>query len=144
MPKIMARYIYFVLVNLLGLGVYFGPLKELTALSFRSELYSHFLLIPVVSIFFLLVHRKKIFTDNDSSPYIGMCVLAAGLVSYTIGIVWNNRLSQNDFLFFCRGRINSFYKGANDGFKDFHGQFVTAHTTCQFGIFGRLAAWDLA
>ena len=70
-------------------------------LSFHNQLYSHFLLIPVVSIFLLIMNRKRIFAEIGYSPAVGLSVIAAGLVSYAAGILWNRELSQNDFLFFC-------------------------------------------
>ena len=97
----MHRKILFLIVCLLGFIVYFSPLKALIGLSFHNQLYSHFLLIPVVSIFFLVMNRKRIFAEIDHAPVIGLSVIAAGLVLYATGILWIRQLSQNDFLFFC-------------------------------------------
>lgn len=97
----MYRKIYYIIIYLLGFIVYFSPLRALIGLSFHNQLYSHFLLIPVVSITLLVMNRKRIFTEIGYSPAVGLGVIAAGLVSYAAGIFWNQQLSQNDFLFFC-------------------------------------------
>ena len=97
----MQRKILFIISLLLGFGVYFNPLRELVGLSFHNQLYSHFLLIPVVSIFFLVVNRKRIFAEVSYAPAVGLSLIGAGLVSYAAGMIWNQQLSQNDFLFFC-------------------------------------------
>jgi exosortase len=85
----------------LGLIVYFDPLRVLIGLSFHNQLYSHFLFIPLASIFFLVINRKRIFTEIGYSPAVGLSVIAGGLVFYAAGIFWKAQLSQNDFLFFC-------------------------------------------
>lgn len=97
----MHRRIYYIIIYLLGVIVYFSPLRALFELSSHNQLYSHFLLIPVVSIFLLVMNRKRIFSEIGYSPAVGLSVIAAGLVSYTVGILWHRQLSQNDFLFFC-------------------------------------------
>jgi exosortase len=86
---------------LLGLIVYISPLWTLIERSFHDQLYSHVLLVPVVSISLLIMSRKRTFIEIDYSPAVGMSILAAGLVSYAAGILWKQQLSQNDFLFLC-------------------------------------------
>ena len=99
--KKLHQRIYTIIIYLLGFIVYFSPLRALIELSFHNQLYSHFLLIPVVSISLLVMSRKRIFAEMGYSPAIGLSVIAAGLVSYAAGILWSRQLSQNDFLFFC-------------------------------------------
>jgi len=75
--KNLHRKILFLIVCLLGFIVYFSPLKALIGLSFHNQLYSHFLLIPVVSIFFLVMNRKRIFAEIDHAPVIGLSVIVS-------------------------------------------------------------------
>jgi exosortase len=58
-------------------------------------------LIPLVSIYLLVMNRKRIFAEIGYSPAVGSSVIVAGLVSYVAGILWSRQLSQNDVLFFC-------------------------------------------
>ncbi len=97
----MAKKLYFILFNLIGLLIYYKPLKVLVRLSFHNQLYSHFLLVPLVSLFFMATERRRIFEDIGYSPFIGLSVVVSGLLLYAIGIFKVEDINQNDFLFFC-------------------------------------------
>jgi len=83
---------------MLALGMFYSPLKQLAALSFESELYSHFLLIPVVSLFFLWVNRETIFNDVSYAISTGVPVVLAGGLIFGIGKSNYFKLNQNDDL----------------------------------------------
>ena len=117
----MQRKILFIIILLLGFIVYFNPLRALIGLSFNNQLYSHFLLIPVVSIFFLVVNRKRIFSEIGHAPAVGLGIVAAGLVSYVTGLLWIEQLSQNDFLFFC---LTGFVAWTIGSFIAFYGKMA--------------------
>ena len=119
--KNLQRKILFIIILLLGFIVYFNPLRALIELSFNNQLYSHFLLIPVVSIFFLVVNRKRIFSEIGHAPAVGLGVVAAGLVSYVTGLLWIEQLSQNDFLFFC---LTGFVAWTIGSFIAFYGKMA--------------------
>jgi hypothetical protein len=53
------------------------------------------LLIPVVSITLLVMNRKRILSEIGYSPAVGLSVIAAGLVSYAAGILWNRQFSAS-------------------------------------------------
>ena len=92
------RHVYFITLLLVGVVVFSGPLRRLAALSFESELYSHVLLIPVVSLYVFWVNRKQIFAETSYSLPGGAMVLAAGILFYAAGSTFGGGLSQNDFL----------------------------------------------
>jgi exosortase len=92
------RNLYFLGSIILVLVIFYFPLKQLTALSFQSELYSHFLLIPVVSLFFLWVNRKNIFDDVSFSLKTGVLIVLAGILIFGIGKSDYLKLNQNDYL----------------------------------------------
>jgi len=92
------RHIYFISFSLLALTLYFEPIKELSGLTFHNELYSHFPLIPLVSLYFLIGDRKAIFMEIDYSIHAGSLPMAAGVLFYWIGISRILELNQNDYL----------------------------------------------
>jgi exosortase len=80
----------------IGLLIFLVPIRLLAQLSFQSELYSHFVLIPVVSLFFLLTEGKTIFKDTKEKALIGLAVCAAALVIYFIAIAFKEQLPVTD------------------------------------------------
>jgi len=82
---------------LIGAVIYFVPIRELTQLSFVSELYSHFILIPAVSLFFLAAERKAIFAEIGGRPLPGLAVCAGGLAAYAIAWLFKGQLPVSDF-----------------------------------------------
>lgn len=114
----MKRNLYAIIFTVIGVFIYLNPLRELSILSLKNPLYSHFLLIPIVSVYFLYLNRKRVFSDSSYSPYIGMSVVIAGLAFYWIGFSNVKSLSQNDFLFLC---TLGFVTWLNGGFIIFYG-----------------------
>ena len=92
------RNLYFLSSIILFLAIFYSPLKQLAGLSFESELYSHFLLIPVVSLFFLWVNRKAIFERVSYSFKAGFPIVLAGILIFGIGESNYFQLNQNDYL----------------------------------------------
>ena len=106
----MRRHLFFLTFLIIGMSICFPPIKELVQLSFKSELYSHFILIPTVSLFFLLMDRNNIFSDTKWDLVCGMVVCATGLIVYAIalffkeqliGITPRNQILLNDYLSLC-------------------------------------------
>ncbi len=112
------RHLYFIIYILLLGVLYFVPLKALGRLSFDSELYSHFLLIPVVSLYFFVMERKAIFTKTGYSFGIALPVVAAGLLFYGVGKSSFGGLNQNDYLALM---MFSLFLCLNGGFIGIHG-----------------------
>jgi hypothetical protein len=78
--------------------MFYHPLKELMSLLFKSELYSHIILIPIVSGYFIYLKRRIIFSDLKYSFRSGITVITIGMILYFMGI--EQRLfSPHDF--FC-------------------------------------------
>jgi exosortase len=92
------RHICFISFSLLALALYFKPIKELAGLSFHNPLYSHFLLIPLVCLYFFVLDRKTIFAETGYSFQIGLPVVTAGLLFYWFGKSHLTELNQNDYL----------------------------------------------
>lgn len=76
-----ARHIYAIAFWLLSLLIFRESLSSLARLSFRDELASHILLIPLISAFLIYLERKQVFRSPRYCPSAGLplLVLAAGL-----------------------------------------------------------------
>lgn len=94
----MKRNLYFLGSLILVFAVFYGPLAQLASLSFDSELYSHFLLIPVVSLFFLWINRKTVFEEVSYGFKAGVPIVLAGILIFGIGKSNYFTLNQNDYL----------------------------------------------
>ena len=81
-----------------GILIFLNPLTQLANLSFKSELYSHFFLIPAISLYFFFTNRKIIFSDFKPQWATGFKVILAGIIFYTIGVLSKNTLAENDYL----------------------------------------------
>ena len=88
----------FVVLCILGLALYFTPLRELIGLSLHKELYSHIVLIPIVSLYFMYLKRRVIFCDLAYSYRAGIPLISAGPLFYFLGKYCMTTLSQNDYL----------------------------------------------
>lgn len=60
--------------------------------------YSHVLLIPLISGFFIFAERKKLFQNIQYDFTAGTAIIAAGVIIYLFGRIFTNALTQNDFL----------------------------------------------
>lgn len=92
------RHIYFTSFGLLLFALFFESLRELAGISFNDPLYSHFLLIPVVSLYLFFVRRKDIFADVAYSLRVGLPVAAVGILAYVMRKSFAWELNQNDHL----------------------------------------------
>ena len=92
------RTILFAVFCAAGLGVFWGPLRELAAYSFGDELYTHFCLIPPVSAYFIFLKRKSIFAEAEYARAGGAIVAVAGIVLLVTGLHYKTDLGQNDYL----------------------------------------------
>ncbi|MFO8085292.1 MAG: exosortase/archaeosortase family protein [Desulfobacterales bacterium] len=81
-----------------GILIFLNPLTQLAQLSFRSELYSHFFLIPAVSLYFFFIDRKNIFSEIKYQWKTGIQIMAAALAFLAIGYLTRNALVENDYL----------------------------------------------
>jgi len=109
MPEIRSHVCFAGLV-LLGAAVYFFPIGALAKLVFENETYSHITLIPLVSLFLLVIQRKSIFAGAGRKPAAGFAVCAGGLVLYGLATVLREHLGRtafrnqdvpNDYLTLC-------------------------------------------
>ncbi len=88
----------FLLFVVLVVIVFHSPIGMLFRLSRASELYSHIVLIPLVSVYLIYAGREKIFSPADFSYVTGGLTVAAGIVLFLAGTGLSGRMDQNDYL----------------------------------------------
>lgn len=95
---------------LIGGLVYLAPISSIVRLASANETYDHILLIPAISLFFLLLQRNTIFSKTNRHPLHGLAVMAAGCLVYAGGFLLREELSSpafrsqdvpNDYLTLC-------------------------------------------
>jgi exosortase len=83
----------------LSSAIFHRPLAQLFSLAFSDELYSHIPLIPLASIFFLFVERRRIFARPRHLWAGGGAVAGLGLAIALIGrLTLQSRLAAGDLL----------------------------------------------
>jgi len=92
------RNILFISFSIIALIVFYVPFKELFRHSFHEELYSHIILVPFVSGYFLYLKRKELFSDAKYSYAFGLIIILFGMMIYTIGLNQRISLTPSDYL----------------------------------------------
>ena len=80
------RHLYFSIASIIGLSVYYEPLKVLVGLSFSDSLYSHLLLIPLVSLYILTKIRLRVFAETSYAFGLGVAVGVGVRVGVDVGV----------------------------------------------------------
>src|SRR4030043_412651 len=106
------RNILFALLSIGAVGMIYTPLRDLLANPTRSEYYSHILLIPLVSGFFLYMGRKKIFSNLKYSYSTGIPLIIIGVVLYVLGWSRGVNFNQNDYTSLMNFSVLLFWIGA--------------------------------
>jgi len=70
------------MLGLASIVLFWVPLRQLVSLSLNDQRYTHIILIPVISAFFLYRERRKIFSRIGLCPGVGLPFLAASLAMY--------------------------------------------------------------
>ena len=78
---------------LASIALFWAPLHQLVSLSLADQRYTHIILIPVISAFFLYLERHKIFSRIAFRPRPALPFLAASLLLYFVHFSPNYALS---------------------------------------------------
>ena len=116
--KIDKRNIFFIGFTVLTIILFLGPLRMIFSRSFHDELYSHMILIPAVSAYFLYQKRKKISLEMEWAVKPGILLTAASILIYAGGLRQELSLSQHDLLAWKMGAVVLFWMG---GFLSLYG-----------------------
>lgn len=92
------RIIFFLLFNCIIVLVYFSPIKNLLDLSIHGLTYSHVLLIPLISGYFVYTDRKKVFKNITYNPVTGIVIITIGVTLYFLAKKYSSFLGENDLL----------------------------------------------
>jgi hypothetical protein len=104
------RNAFFLLFFVLAFLMAYAPIKALYNSSINSEYYSHIVLIPLVSIYFLYQERKFIFSEQKYSLGAGTPLLLMGTLLYLGGRFYGDHCfiggSRNQW------RFHSLFRGS--------------------------------
>src|SRR4030042_7183227 len=106
------RNVIFLGLSIGAVGMIYTPLRDLLANPIRSEYYSHILLIPLVSGFFLFMGRKEIFSNPKYFYSTGIPVLVIGVLLYVLGWFKGQNLNQNNYASLMTFSVILFWIGA--------------------------------
>jgi exosortase len=95
---IKTRNILFLFFNIITIIIFYAPMRDLIVLSLRNEYYSHIILIPLISGYFMYLRRKIIFSDINYSYTPGSILIIIGSILYLTGKTQGIELDQNDYL----------------------------------------------
>jgi exosortase len=91
------RNLLFIFLSVVAVGMGYTPLRDLLTSPTHTEYYSHILLIPLVSGYFIYSGRKEIFSDLKYSYTTGILLLIIGLLLFALGWYQGHQLNQNDY-----------------------------------------------
>lgn len=106
------RDLLFILLSVGTVLMGYTPLRDLLANPTRSEYYSHILLIPLVSGYFIYTGRKAIFADPKYSYPLGIPLLMIGVLLYFSRWQQGHLLNQNDYTSLMTFSVIIFWIGA--------------------------------
>ncbi len=90
--------ISFIIIYVAVLALFYSQLKDLFALSLHNELYSHIILIPLVSGYFMFMQKDEIFKGTGYAPVAGIPFIAVGIALYLTGARLGGALNNIDYL----------------------------------------------
>jgi len=95
----LRRGLWFLLYAAVIIALLHASLKTLILLFLgRNELYSHVMLIPLVSFYLMFIQRKSIFARIHYSFAAGGATITVGLLLFLTGIVSKRVFEPNDYL----------------------------------------------
>lgn len=119
MTRLMTpRNLFFLLFNIATVAIFNAPLRELAGMSMKSELYSHILLTPLISGYFLFSRRRELFSAAGYSYKLGPIFSLVGIMLYFVSLNQGARLNANDLMALRVFSIVIFWSG---GFVFFYG-----------------------
>jgi len=115
---ITTRNILFLFFNIGTIIIFYATMRDLIVLSLHNSYYSHIILIPLISGYFIYLRRKAIFSDIHYSYTAGIILIIIGSILYLTGKTHGIELDQNDYLSLMTFSYLIFWMG---GFVLFYG-----------------------
>ena len=88
--------IFFILSSVAFLMIY-RPLKDILDSTEHKDYYSHIMLIPLISGYFIYAKRKILFSNLGYSSVPGIILLVIGILSYIVGKEQRAQFNLNDY-----------------------------------------------
>jgi exosortase len=85
-------------LGLVAVAVVFGQIYALMSWAYKSEYFTHIVLIPFVSAYLLFVDRKKIFDGIGYAAAPGLAIIGAAAVFYIAARMFGVSLNKHDYL----------------------------------------------
>jgi exosortase len=82
---VRSRYFRLFALSLLWVIVFRAPLSALGNLTLQNEDYNYIVLIPVISVWLLILERRRIFNLPRYCPAVGLPLMLAGVLVYLSG-----------------------------------------------------------
>jgi hypothetical protein len=96
---IAPRNIFFLFFNSSIIVVFYAPLRDLITMSLQyNELYSHIILIPLISGYFVYKRRKTSLSGTNYSYISGISLIVIGAILFLVGKNQEIKLNQKDYL----------------------------------------------
>jgi exosortase len=113
-PGVIWRSLCFAVLVCLMLTVFSGILGRLLRFSFAFQegTYSHIILIPLISAFLFLRHRRTIFSHLETRWAAGLGLVFAGALFYSFAQRYSTMRSENDQLFMAMSSLLIIWVGA--------------------------------
>jgi exosortase len=73
-------------------------MRDLITMSLQRETYSHIILIPFISGYFMYLRKRTIFSDTNYAYPAGTILILTGIILYLISKTTGINLDQNDYL----------------------------------------------
>ncbi len=80
-PSRLRPHLPFAVLGIASVVLFWGPLRELAALSLSADPYSYILLIPFISAFVLYLERRKVFAGIGTDRSLRVATLLAGALA---------------------------------------------------------------
>ncbi len=90
--------IIFVILNVVFVLAFLGPLRDLLIISWNSEYYSYIPFIPFISAYLIYTNRQIIFSKEKFSYMWGLFVVALAVLLLLSGHAFRHGLDENDYL----------------------------------------------
>jgi exosortase len=89
------RWAVMLLFTAIAVLTVFAPIK--TLINSRHDYYSHIVLVPLITAYFIFIRRKRIAAIAGYALKEGACVVVIGMLLYGVGLWHREWLGTNDF-----------------------------------------------
>jgi exosortase len=89
------QFLFFFAITFVG---FFDHFRALFIRSFHDDINDYIVIMPLVSLYFMYLEKKEIFSRVEYSFHWGGGIIGLGVIFYLFGLNQGTRLSENDYL----------------------------------------------